>query len=279
MKSLGSLTAAKTILLVCPTMWDEADLPSVVAAGEYRVLIHDTDVSEHPEDFDAIDFIEQAVTAVAVQNIAGVLASDDYPGSIVAAAIARRLELPGPQPATVLLCHHKYYSRVAQRRAVPEAVPAFSIVVGDSFADTTLQFPLFVKPVESFFSLFAEQVDDARQLGNLARRAERHLHEFVKPFNQLLAHYAPSPVNGSHLLAEAPLRGQQVTVEGCVFHGEAQIIGISDSIMYPGMISFLSFRVPVCVFSRHSGTDGEPGISCDALDRIQSWAVQCRNVL
>src|SRR5207248_2696609 len=38
--------------------------------------------------------------------------------------------------------------------------------------------------------------------------------------------------------------GKQVTVEGCVFRGEVTIIGIVDSVMYPGTISFRRFDYP-----------------------------------
>ena len=244
--SLGSRTAAKTILVVCPTMWDEAELPHVVGAGGYRVLVYGTDVSEHPEDFDAIEFIDRAAALVAGEHIDGVMASDDYPGSIVGAAIARKLNLPGPSPQTVLLCQHKFYSRVAQQKAVPEAVPAFYLVDGKltAAAPAGLPFPMFVKPVKSFFSLFAEQVSNGDELRQLAQRADHHLREFVKPFNQLLARYTAFELNGGHLLAETLLRGQQLTVEGCMFHGEGRIIGITDSIMHPGTISFHRFEYP-----------------------------------
>ncbi len=133
-----------------------------------------------------------------------------------------------------------------ERQAVPEAVPAFCLLDGKSVtaASTALRFPLFVKPVKSFFSLFAQQVANGDELRELARRADRHLREFVKPFNQLLARYTAFPLNGSHLLAEAPLRGRQVTVEGCMFHGEGRVIGITDSIMYQGTISFQRFEYP-----------------------------------
>ena len=240
--SLGLQRAARTIVLVCPTMWDEAELPHIVEAGGYRVLSYGTDVSEHPEDFDAIDFIDRAVEAVAGRAIDGVMASDDYPGSIVAAAIAQRLRLPGPKPEVVLLCQHKYYSRMAQRRIVPEAVPAFCLL--DRKTTGTMSFPLFVKPVKSFFSLFAQHVGNADELAELTRWADHHLREFVKPFNELIQHYTRFPINGSHLLAEEPLRGRQVTVEGCMFHGEGRVIGITDSIMYPGTISFQRFEYP-----------------------------------
>ncbi|MEO7206657.1 MAG: ATP-grasp domain-containing protein [Steroidobacteraceae bacterium] len=246
LRALGSRTAERTILLVCPTMWDEGELPHIVDAGRYRVLIYGSDVSEHPEDFDAIDFIDRAAVVGADQDVDGVMASDDYPGSIVAAAIAQQLNLPGPHPEAVLLCHHKYYSRVAQQRAVPEAVPTFDLVdpTRVPIAPNGLSFPMFVKPVKSFFSLFAQEVADGDELRALAQRAHYHLREFVKPFNQLLARYTAFPLNGSYILAETPLHGQQVTVEGCVFHGEGRIIGITDSIMYPGTISFQRFEYP-----------------------------------
>ncbi len=82
------------------------------------------------------------------------------------------------------------------------------------------------------------------QLVALARQADHHLREFVKPFNQLLKRYASFPLDGGYLLAEQPLRGRQVTVEGCVFRGEGMIVGITDSIMYPGTISFRRFDYP-----------------------------------
>jgi len=117
----------KRIALICPTMWDEAELPLIVSRGEYQVQPYGADVSEHPEDFDALGFIEDAVAEFREVKIDGVMASDDYPGSIVAAAIARRLNLPGPSPETILLCQHKYYSRIAQGEAVPEAVPSLTL--------------------------------------------------------------------------------------------------------------------------------------------------------
>ena len=54
------------------------------------------------------------------------ISTDDYPGSALAAAIAKRLGLPGPDPAVILICQHKYLSRVAQAELVPRGRPALS---------------------------------------------------------------------------------------------------------------------------------------------------------
>jgi len=250
-------TETKRIALICPTMWDEAELPHIISRGGYQVRPYGADVSEHPEDFDALGFIEDAVAEFREANIDGVMASDDYPASIVAAAIARRLKLPGPSPEKILLCQHKYYSRVAQRETLPEAVPSFALVRMDgSVAVGQLTFPAFVKPVKSFLSVLAERVENAEEFDRIVARAQPHLHEFVKPFNALLGHFTNYPIDGSHLLAETPLQGSQVTVEGCVFQREVMIIGITDSIMHPGTISFARFEYPsalnLCVQERMS---------------------------
>lgn len=130
---IGRTISAKSrrIALICPTMWDEAELPHVVSHGGYEVQPYGADVSEHPEDFDVLGFIEDAVAEFREAKIDGVVASDDYPRSIVAAAIARRLNLPGPSAATILPCQHKYYSRIAQHKVLPEAVPSFALLRTD----------------------------------------------------------------------------------------------------------------------------------------------------
>jgi hypothetical protein len=234
------------ICVVCPTMWDEAELPALAARGRWRVRPLGHDASEDPEAFDAEAFIDEAIGVIRRERLQGVMATDDYPGSLVAAAIAHELGLPGPSPRAVFLCQHKYYGRLAQREAVPEAVPDFALVdpADVRAAAAHLAFPAFVKPVKSFFSLFAREVHDERGLEALAHDAHEHLRGFVKPFNDLLARYTDFERDGGHLLAEAPLQGRQATLEGCAFRGEVAIVGIVDSIMYPGTISFRRFEYP-----------------------------------
>ena len=236
----------KTVVFLCPTMWDASELPRATADGRHRVVPYGTDVGDHPGQFDADAFIDEVMSTFQGRRIDGVAASDDYPASIVAAAVARELGLPGPGPECVLLCQHKYYSRLAQRAAVPEAVPAFTLVDPRDVLEAAgrLTFPVFVKPVKSFLSVLAQPVDTEDDLARVARQAAGHLRDFVRPFNQLLARYTTFPLNGSYLLAEELLGGAQVTVEGCVSRGDVRIIGITDSIMYPGTNSFARFEYP-----------------------------------
>ncbi len=232
--------------LVCPTMWDDTEMPALVARGRAEIRNYGYDASEDPGRFDALAFVQEATDHFRSHRVDGIVASDDYPGTPTAAVIARALGLPGPSPRAVLLCQHKYYSRLAQRAVVPEAVPEFALVDPRDLAPAiaALRFPAFVKPVKSFFSVLARPVADAAELERLARRAGGHLRDFVRPFNQLLGRYTDFALDGGYLIAERPLRGQQATLEGCVFRGEIMTLGVVDSIMYPGTISFRRFEYP-----------------------------------
>jgi biotin carboxylase len=226
-------------------MWDEAELPAIVAADHARVRTFGTDASEHPETFDAEAFIEAAVAIIRAEGLEGVFATDDYPGSMVAAAIAHELGFPGPSPRAVLTCQHKYYSRLAQERSVPEAVPRFALIDPDDIESlAAVEFPVFVKPVKSFFSVHAQVVRNRAELEAVLAATRRHLTQFVKPLNQLIARYTDFKHDGGYLIAESVLRGKQVTVEGCACRGDFAIVGIVDSVMFPDTISFRRFEYP-----------------------------------
>ena len=247
--------AARTILVVCPTHRDYRELPPIDPPGiEY--VFHDyastslEDLVSNPDRAkdvaaDPLDEIEAILAKVSGQNIAGVITSDDYPGSALAAAVAQRLGLPAPDPAVVLLCQHKYLARVEQAKHVPEAVPPFAPVdvaeVGP--LPDSLSFPLFVKPVKSFFSIGAERVDSAAELEALLPHWA-NLDQFFLPLERMLERYAGATIGSKRLIAEALLRGEQVTVEGFVHDGKATIFGVVDSVMFPGTLAFSRFDYP-----------------------------------
>src|SRR5205823_9825586 len=110
---------------------------------------------------DALAYVDSAVAELRAAGVDGVTSASDYPGCLVAAALAQELGVPGPAPQAVFRCSHKYYARIAQRQSVPDACPAFWLIdpkTVDALAGT-LAYPLFVKPVKSWFSQHARGVD------------------------------------------------------------------------------------------------------------------------
>lgn len=238
---------------MCPTAWDQAQLPRFLRTHTpgYTIRPYGDDAERAPADFDADAFIESAVEVLGGARVDGVTSSSDYPGCLVASVIAHELGLKGPHPESVLHCSHKYYARLAQQIAVPEATPGFTLIDPDGLSESavTLSFPLFVKPVKSWFSQHARRVDSFEALRAFVHSpaVQAHLSEYVRPFNQLLARFKRFQHNGRFLLAEQVLLGQQVTLEGFVSGGVTYLLGIVDSVMYPGTLSFERFDYPSSV--------------------------------
>lgn len=209
------------------------------------------DAEADPGSFDAERFVDRAVDELSRLRVSGVVSSSDYPGCLVAAVIAERMGLPGPPPEAVLRAAHKYVARELLAPAVPESTPGFHLIDPATVEGTaeTLQYPVFVKPVKSWFSQLARRIDSAEELVAYVHSAEvrDHLHHFVRPLNQLLADYPEFTVDAGHVLAEELLVGDQVTLEGYVFDGKVTVLGITDSEMYPGTTSFSRFVLPAAV--------------------------------
>jgi biotin carboxylase len=252
-KPRGLSEATQTILVICPTHRDHRELPLLSPPG-ISYLFHDY-ASTSLEDLicqvdgaeglaaDPLVEIDAILAKVAGVKLAAVISTDDYPGSALAAVIAERLGLPGPSPEVTLVCQHKYLARAAQAQLAPEAVPPFSLIdVGASLPDD-LHFPLFVKPVKSFFSIGAERVDCAAELAALLPRWAS-LDQFFLPLDRMLERYAGATIGTKRLIAEGLLKGEQVTVEGYVYGGKAGIFGVVDSVMFPGTLAFARFDYP-----------------------------------
>lgn len=241
----------KRVLVVFPTSWDRRQLEACrpVWEGRYELLFTEPTDEDCAWDFDILGFIDRTVAQFG-GAIDGVFSSSDYPGATVAGAIATRLGLPGTPPERIIGCSHKYYSRVFQRDAVPEATPWFAIVdPRDPMPNlNALQFPCFIKPVKGAFSVLSQRLNTPDELRAFCARprVQEFVHDYVHMFNRLVAHFTTFEVNGSYFIAEELLRGGQVTVEGFATADAVEILGIVDSATFPGG-SFARFDYPSAV--------------------------------
>jgi len=241
------------ILVVCPTDWEKDELrrPTVQAAFDFQICgeeLYESISFDNARDFEVRSYLMGIVDSYRPQGVSGVLGTGDYPGCMFSAFVAEQLGLPGPAPREVVLLSHKYYSRLKQRALVPDATPSFELV--DSCRPErppSLDFPFFVKPVKGTMSIRAQMVDSQEDLERAVNLTPEELLRYgavLHPYAQLLDHYEDDPVPIHYFIAEAPLRGVQVTVDGFVQDGVSTVMGITDSIMYPGTISFERFEYP-----------------------------------
>lgn len=236
----------KHILAIGPTAIDRREFSRPEIRSQYHITESGHYERDHPERLDALRYIDDTVSALRGQQVDGIFSSHDYPGAVLAVAIANRLGLPSPDVDTVLRTQHKFYARRDQRQYVPEATPEYVLLDPNQRAFPGLQYPMFVKPVKSFFSILAADIHSEPQLKSLlhSRAARHHVKQFVQPFNRLMGEYCSLPYNGSYFIGEQKLRGIQVTLEGYATDTDVFIFGIVDSVMYPGTISFARFEYP-----------------------------------
>jgi hypothetical protein len=219
----------RDILVLCP---QERDLKAIRMAGleqRYRVRFAGTDLDQL-DDFEPEAFLAECERLPAD----GVVGTKDQ-SALLAALLAEPRGLPGPTPGALVACQHKPTARAVQREEAPEATPAFALLDGRLPFDV----PFFVKPVVGRLSQNVYRIDDPRDLIGL-----HELDRYTTRYAEIAALAGADPSNAHGFLAEELLSGSEVTLEGYVHGGRATTIGVTDSVKYPGTLSFERFEYP-----------------------------------
>src|SRR5262245_3382063 len=161
----------------------------------------------------------------------GVVGTKDR-SALLAALVAERRGLPGPTPEAIVSCQHKATSRAIQQRVAPGATPRFSLLRGEP----PFPPPWWVKPVVGRLSQETRRADSLAELAAVPSERE-YWDEYAA-----LAGLPPDDVRG--FLVEELVSGDEVTLEGYVHDGGVTVIGVTDSLKYPGTSSFERFEYP-----------------------------------
>jgi hypothetical protein len=196
-------------------------------------------------------FVAEAVGAAraAAAPFDGIIQLDDYPSSMLVPIIAEQLGLKATSVLSVFRCEHKYWSRVVQREAVPEAVPSFELVsLAGRVSRPRIPYPFWLKPVKSYMSYLGFRIGNEAEFIRAVERCRTELPPFVAAFNRMLRPDAAPPglahIDGHYLIAEELMVGRQCCLEGYVQGGEVTVLGIVDSLRLPNRVSFTRFRYP-----------------------------------
>jgi biotin carboxylase len=222
------------VVVLCPSERDRRAIRAAGLDGRYRVRFAG-------EDLDGLDRFEPEPFLAGLADVPadGVVATKDQ-AALLAAVLAERRGLPGPAPAAVLACQHKPTSREIQRAAAPASTPRSALLDGPPFAPPPgLDPPFFVKPAVGRLSQGALRIDRLEELGRLV-----HESPYADRYEAIAALAGAAPGSAHGFLAEELLSGREVTLEGYVHRGRVTTIGVTDSVMYPGTISFERFEYP-----------------------------------
>ena len=219
----------RDILVLCP---QQRDREAVSAAGlhdRYRIHYVGEDLDRLPA-FDAAAFLAECEGVPAD----AVVATKDQ-SALLAALLAERRSLPGPAATALLACQHKPTSRRIQRDVAPRSTPRFALLEG------SLPFPppFFVKPVVGRLSEHVARIDGPEDLEALSGPDG-----YVERYTAIAALAGAPSERAYGFLAEELLSGLEVTLEGFVHRGRVTTIGVTDSVMYTGTISFERFEYP-----------------------------------
>jgi hypothetical protein len=243
----------KRILVLCPTARDRVHFSRPEIRTAYDLEFRGTDEETHDAGFDGVRFVEESIRAArgrpgAYRAVVGI---DDFPASLMGALVAEILGCASPSFESLFLCQHKYYSRLRQRDAVPEATPRFHVL--DLSRDVTpsdlpMALPVFVKPVKSYLSILARPIETFADLSRAVEEAGLRLAPIAQMFDGLVGASRLDQrfrsVSGLALVVEELLSGHQVTLDGYAFGGRVVPLGVVDSFFFPGSLSFERFEYP-----------------------------------
>jgi hypothetical protein len=222
-----------SVIVVCPQERDRALIRAAGLDDLYRVRYAGRDLDSVP-DFDPGAFLDEWTTAHAD----GVVGTKDR-SALLASLLGKRLGLPGPDPDAVINCQHKGRSRLLHHEVAPAATPLFAPVYDADDPPPACPPPWFAKPIVGRLSQGARRVDDPAEFSELIDSSG-----YSAAWTRIaeLAGVQRAAANG--FLVEELARGAEVTLEGYVYDGRVTVIGITDSIMYPGTNSFERFEYP-----------------------------------
>ncbi|MBI3007339.1 MAG: ATP-grasp domain-containing protein [candidate division NC10 bacterium] len=244
---------AKRILVLCPTARDRAHLSRPEIRRAHDLEFRGTDEETHEAGFDGVRFVAETIRAMRERRSAyrAVLGIDDFPASLMGALVAEALGFASPSFESLFLCQHKYYSRLCQRDAVPEATPRFHVLDlsrDPAPSDLPMAFPVFVKPVKSYLSILARRIEAFPDLSRTVEEARLRLAVIAEMFDGLVGlsrlDQRLRAVPGSALLVEEFLSGHQVTLDGYAFAGQVVPLGVVDSFFFLRSTSFERFEYP-----------------------------------
>lgn len=228
------------ILVICPDAFDRV---SFARDGRHDYRFFDAAPShwQPTEEWDPIDYFERAVAFARAERVEAVLSTHDL-GDLIAAMVAREAGLPGPSVESVFTCLHKYYGR--RREADPircDALPLFDDGAG-------LSYPSYLKAPWLKLGLLAFKVDDEEQLRAALAVARTEYPRWSRQYYPIFARAVDGAryplATADIMLAEEFVHGAQVTVEGWVDGGAAQLWAITDTNTYPGTRVIDNFSLP-----------------------------------
>ncbi len=216
---------------------------------EFHALMSIYDMQSQ-EDIPIAEILDTAEERIAAfeGDVHAIVGFWDFPVSTIVPVLAERFGLRSASLDAVLRCEHKYWSRLVQREVIDEYPPFALVDLDEPRLPAEVGYPCWLKPVKSFSSKLAFEVTDDEEFATAVRKLREGVGTVGEPFEYLLKQVDLPPeiaeAGGQAAVAEQALSGNRAAVEGYVLNGEVVVYGVLDSLVYPGVASFLRHQYP-----------------------------------
>ncbi|MGB7757592.1 MAG: ATP-grasp domain-containing protein [Salinisphaera sp.] len=234
--------------------FNRRELGTVRGAAEYEFhCLVDYETIVNPPSYPMADIMAEARrTLREAPAVDAIIGHWDFPTTSMLPILRREWGLPTPTLESVLYCDSKYWSRLANREAVPECTPAFQALdpySKDPVADLQLDYPFWLKPTTAFSSYLGFRIENEDQFRDAMETIRDNVHLFAEPFDYLMQYCEnrsalPADGSGATCLAEGIIGGRLCTLEGYVHNGEVVSYAVIDSLRGSNQVSFLSYQYP-----------------------------------
>jgi biotin carboxylase len=184
-------------------------------------------------------------------TIHGIFGFWDFPVTTLVPILCDEYGLPGPSIESVFKCAHKYWSRVEQKKVIPECTPKFCAV--NPFDDNALDkielhFPFWLKPVKAYASFLGFKIHTPEEFHQAMKKIQKEIKKIGEPFNYLLS-FADLPseirdIGGNFCIAEEIIDGFELAPEGFVQNEDIHMHGVIDCFRDKFEKSFQSWEYP-----------------------------------
>lgn len=174
----------------------------------------------------------------------------DFPSSVIAPFLAKRMGTPYASVEAVMKCEHKYWFRREQAEVLDTpGFCAFDPFADDPLSQITLDFPFWIKPVVGHSSMLGFEIETREDFDEALAEIRSDIEELTQPFDYPLRHTdmpqdlvegGPTMCMAEELIAQ----GDQYTIEGFVHDGEMTAYGLVASIREPNGHTFNRYQYP-----------------------------------
>lgn len=227
----------KNIFVIGLTTFQRKEIEALPHADEYAIhglLDPSVSISGRHHFMGLLDQARKELTQHSFRPDA-IIAHWDFPTSVLVPILCEEYGLPSPTLESILKCEHKYWSRLEQRRSIPEYTPgfnAFDPFDEDPFAALDIDFPFWVKPIKAFSSQLGFRIDNMADFAAAITEIRKSIRLFGDTFDEVLALVKlPEEVSwttGHTCIAEEIIEGRQAAPEGSVFGGRFSVHGVID---------------------------------------------------